>query len=44
MRHLTIIALMVKARQMKDSVQRQNLYLLNRRMSKAKGILECNVG
>ncbi len=42
-RHFTIIALMVKARQMKDPVQRQNLDLLAHRMSQPHRILPGNV-
>jgi hypothetical protein len=38
-RHFTIIALMVKARQMKNPVQRQNLDFLGSRMSKPRRIL-----
>jgi hypothetical protein len=43
-RHFTIIALVVKARQMKDSVQRQNLDFLGGGMSEPGRILQCNVG
>ena len=43
-RHFTIIALMVKARQMQYSVQRQNLDFLRRGMPEAERILKRNVG
>jgi len=43
-RHLTIIALVVKTRQMKNSVQRENLHFLGRRVSEAQSILQGNLG
>jgi hypothetical protein len=43
-RHATIIALVVKARQMKDPVQRQNLDLLGGTMSKPPCVLRGNFG
>ena len=43
-RHLTIIALMIKARQMQDSVQGQNLDFLRQRDVLDDGVLTRNVG
>ena len=43
-RHLSIIALVVKARQMKNSMQRQNLDFRGRRMSEAGCVLRGDVG
>src|SRR5271165_734637 len=43
-RHCTIIALVVKARQMENSVERQNLDFLGNGMSETYGILARNVG
>lgn len=42
--HLTIIALVIEARQMKNSMQRENLHLLRRGMPKLQRILHGNFG
>jgi hypothetical protein len=43
-RHFTIITLVVKARQMQDSMQHEDLDFLHCRMSKSDSILQGNVG
>ncbi len=43
-RHFTIIALMVKACQMKDSVQRQDLDFLGHGVTEAEGVFEGDIG
>jgi len=42
--HFAIIALMVEARQMEDSVENKNLHLQGAGMAEAAGVIEGNIG
>jgi len=42
--HLTVITLVIEAREMENAVERQNFYLVGKRMIEAQGVLPGNVG